>query len=260
MFNIAIIDDNQIVLQSIQNAFQWESMDCTICGTAENGIDGLELLQKKRPDIVIIDIMMPGFTGLDVIAQLKETLPDTCFIVITGYNTIDSARKSIRPGIFDYIVKPIANDDLLSVLKDAIASIQTKRSKAALPDGTAHESETGIEKSISEIRMHISEYAPLIREAITYIDANVFQEISLTKVAASLGISTAYLSNLFKRETGKSFLDYVTMVKLCQAKILLKNPRNKVYEVGQMLGYPDYSYFYQVFKKHMGYAPSSSKP
>lgn len=258
MYSVAIIDDNPIVVESIKKSIDWEALGCEVFGTAENGIDALRLLTETKPGIVIIDIMMPGFTGFDVIGMLKETLPDTYYIVITGFSSIESARKSIRLGVFDYIVKPIANDDLMAVIRDCIADMEAKRDGARAASA-ADEKEEGIEREVLRIKARMPEYVPLIRKTLSYIDENVFQDLTLTTVASAMLISPGYLSNLFKKETGKSFLDYVTITKLCQAKILLRNPRNKVYEVGMMLGYSDYSYFYQVYKKYLGYAPGNER-
>ena len=63
---------------------------------------------------------------------------------------------------------------------------------------------------------------------------------------------------MFQKETGAGF-SYVTMLKMENARILLRNPKNRVNEVARMLGYSDYAYFFQVFKKQFGYAPSDIK-
>ena len=256
MYSLAIIDDNSIVLESIEKSVNWTALNCAVCGTAGNGKDGFDMIKAKRPDIVIIDIMMPGMTGLEVIKMLKESLPNTRFIVITGYNNIEYTRRSIRLGIFDYIVKPVSNDELLSVVRDAIDDIENRKIKLS-PEN--EQDENTLDDEISEIKNRAPDFSAFTREVLIYIDENILNDISLKKTAEYMQISPAYLSNIFKKETGKTFVDYITIIKMCKAKAMLKNPRNKVYEVGQMLGFKDYSYFYQVFKKYSGHAPGSEK-
>jgi len=87
----------------------------------------------------------------------------------------------------------------------------------------------------------------------------LYSELSLGVICEELSISTSWFSKLFKREVGIGFLTYLTMVKMNMAKRLLQDPQNKVYEVAEMLGYHDYTYFFQVFKKWFGHSPTETK-
>lgn len=260
MYSVVIIDDNKIVVDSIAKSIDWESLRCSVVDTAGNGIDGIKIISEAHPDIVITDIIMPGFNGLEMIGELKSANPNTKFIVITGYNNYEYARQSIKLGVFDFILKPIDNDDLTKVVLEAIESIKSSSAIGEKTPANIENTDKGSpEYAICEIITKIQNYSPLVREVINYIDVNIYHEISLKSAADAFQVSTSHLSNLFKKETGKSFINYVTLVKLCRAKKLLKNPKNKVYEVGLMLGYTDYAYFYQVFKKVFGVPPSQLK-
>lgn len=259
MYSVIIIDDNKIVVDSITKSIDWNSLDCNVVKTAGNGVDGIKIITEYHPDIVITDIIMPGFNGLEMIGELKSANPNTKFIVITGYNNYEYARQSIKLGVFDFILKPIDNDDLTKVVLEAIDSIESTFADEKVPLEYENADKNSPEYSICEISKRLQGYSPLVREAINYIDSNIYHEISLKSASDAFQISPSHLSNLFKKETGKSFINYVTLVKLCRAKKLLKNPKNKVYEVGLMLGYTDYSYFYQVFKKVFGVPPSQLK-
>lgn len=102
-------------------------------------------------------------------------------------------------------------------------------------------------------------YSAMVSGAIDYVDRNFQKNITLGDICSELLVSTGHFSKCFKRETGAGFAAYVTMVKMENARILLKNPKNRVNEVARMLGYSDYAYFFQVFKKQFGYAPSDIK-
>jgi two-component system response regulator YesN len=96
----------------------------------------------------------------------------------------------------------------------------------------------------------------LVTKAKKYIMDNYSGEISLNEVAAAISISPGYLSTIFRQETGIRFTDYVTEVKICQAKKLLQESVYKIYEISEMLGYQNAYYFSKVFKKVTGMTPS----
>jgi len=95
----------------------------------------------------------------------------------------------------------------------------------------------------------------LIKKAIEYISRNIYNDISLTKTADALYISPNYLSRVFKQEMNETFIEYVTTVKMNEAKKLLKNSNYKIYEIADMLKYKDVNHFTKVFKKVFGVTP-----
>lgn len=114
---------------------------------------------------------------------------------------------------------------------------------------------------IAELLNVVREYLPvqdnkLIKKACEYVLNNVDQEITLTRIADHLDISKNYFCSLFKQETGKNFLEYVTKVKMEWAKMLLRQSNYKTYKVSEMLGYREASYFSRLFRKHTGSSPA----
>lgn len=96
----------------------------------------------------------------------------------------------------------------------------------------------------------------LINKAKTYIQENIYRDISQEETANQLFICSSYLSRLFKKQTGESFIQYVTRVKMERAVELLKDPKYKTYQVSQMLGYKTTRYFSRLFRTQMGMNPS----
>ena len=96
----------------------------------------------------------------------------------------------------------------------------------------------------------------LIAKAKKYILDHYMERVSLEQVASAINISPGYLSTIFRQSTGTRFTDYVTGVKIDQAKRLLRETDYKVYEVSEMLGYQNAYYFSKVFKKIVGMTPS----
>ena len=102
-------------------------------------------------------------------------------------------------------------------------------------------------------------YSTLVKNVIIYIDADLSADISLKKMAEINGVSTTYLSTVFKKETGKSFVDYVNSKRIDTAKHLLKTTRLQVQTVAQHCGFMDVQYFSKVFKKYTGKTPREYK-
>ncbi|NSW90700.1 MAG: response regulator [Firmicutes bacterium] len=96
----------------------------------------------------------------------------------------------------------------------------------------------------------------LVKLAIEYISKNIYNDITLMKVADYLMIHPNYLSKIFKQETGEPFVEYVIKVKMSEAKLLLRNSNNKVYEIANMLSYKDVGHFARTFKKFFGVSPT----
>ena len=128
MYSVVIIDDNKIAVEAISKSTDWEKCGCRVAGTAYDGIAGLELIHDAAPDIVIIDIQMPGFNGLDVIKKIKGARKDVQFIIISGYSQFEYAQQSLNLGAFAYLLKPIDTDKLIHLLKEAVLKIQKVRS------------------------------------------------------------------------------------------------------------------------------------
>ncbi|THF82155.1 response regulator [Cohnella fermenti] len=103
------------------------------------------------------------------------------------------------------------------------------------------------------------EYSLVVKKAIDYINVNFAEPIALTTLAEQFGLSPGYLSRLIRAETGINFVDLVVKARIEAAKRLLREPRHKVNEVGEMVGYKEYAYFYQVFKKVEGISPKEYK-
>lgn len=125
MYKLVVIDDEYIVVEGIKAIIQREQMNCEVVGFAYNGVDGLDVIREKQPDIVITDIRIPGLDGLSLVEAAKEFLPDTAFIVISGYTEFEYARRAIRLGVKSYIDKPIT----IEKVAEAIGAIDKEYKK-----------------------------------------------------------------------------------------------------------------------------------
>ena len=107
MCRVIIADDEPKVLLLIKNLIQWEELGLELVATANDGISALEMIEELHPDIVITDIRMPGYDGIELIEKAKALDPRIDFIIISGYRHFNYAQKAIRFGVEDYLLKPL---------------------------------------------------------------------------------------------------------------------------------------------------------
>lgn len=114
---ILVVDDEEIVRQSL---LAWFKEDGYEVDTAENADAALRLFEKNKYSLILLDIKMPGMSGMDLLVKLKEYDPDAIIILITAYASVSSAVKALKSGAYDYITKPIDPDELSHIVEKAL--------------------------------------------------------------------------------------------------------------------------------------------
>ncbi|MGG3454684.1 response regulator [Paenibacillus rhizolycopersici] len=123
MWKIAIVDDERQVLQGMKRAIPWEQLGAEWVGEALNGADGLDVVRRTEPDIVITDIYMPAMNGIDMIEQLRKDGYDGKVIIFSGYSDFEHARQALRFNVSDYVSKPISVPTLKTILTKVIGEL-----------------------------------------------------------------------------------------------------------------------------------------
>jgi signal transduction histidine kinase len=114
---ILLIDDEEIVLDSCIAILHGEGYELT---TASDGTRGLALLQEIRPDIVVVDLKMPGLSGFDVLERIREADPTMVTLVMTGYATVESAVEAMKRGAYDFLPKPFTPDEFRLIVRRSV--------------------------------------------------------------------------------------------------------------------------------------------
>lgn len=128
-YRVLLIDDNQLALESMEKTIPWAEHDLELVGCASNGIQGCQMIRSLRPDILISDIQMPEMDGLTMLEQMKNELANSRVIFITAYDKIEYAARAIRLSAFDFLMKPVKNEDLIQSLDRAVQSMDRENSK-----------------------------------------------------------------------------------------------------------------------------------
>ncbi len=129
LYKVLLVDDEKIIIDSISKLIDWEEYNLKLIGTAQNGLEAYELINVHHPHIVITDIKMPGMSGLDLVKKVRGELPDTIFVILSGYDEFDFASKAIEYGVKHYLLKPCDEDEIVPVLIKIIKEIKNKEEK-----------------------------------------------------------------------------------------------------------------------------------
>lgn len=127
MYKAIIVDDEVKICQLIRCLGKWETFQIEIIECCQDGETALECIFRERPDIVLTDIRMPIYDGLEIIQNVRKEGLETAFIVISGYKQFEYARQALQYGVVDFLVKPINENDLNIALEKAITSINDVR-------------------------------------------------------------------------------------------------------------------------------------
>lgn len=277
MIKVLVVDDERFVRMGIVGETDWDSLGCEVVGEAENGLDALELVHEKNPDLMICDIRMPKMNGLEMLKKLREEGNPVQVIFLTAYSEFSYAREALKLYAFDYLLKPFEDGELEDAILRAKERIETEREERRntvlsrsvpdkAPEKDAHTDvlegdASGNDATVVRLRLPFDENTAgltgYVRDAVLYAAAHYGEStINVAKIAGAVGISEGHLSHCFKKETGYTVMGWLTRYRMKKAVELLADHRNKVYEVAEKVGYKDIAYFSNTFKKIAGVAPS----
>lgn len=240
MYSVMIVDDEPLMRKYLRENLSRIAPMWAVCGEAEDGMQAVELLQTRRFDLVLTDIRMPEMDGLELANYIYQTLPDVRVAIISGFDEFDYARRALRCGVVDYLLKPLSDKSIVDTLETVAKNIET----VPPPKPVTSQSE-----SIST--------GTLPERACAYIKAHYSEPISLALVADLLSVTPSYLSDLFHKSVGESYSKYVMRIRMEEAiRILCANPREKIYDLAQKAGFISPKHFHSVFKKFYGVTPS----
>jgi len=117
MAEILIVDDEVSIGDALQQVFEYENHKVRV---ARNGPDALAMVEAHRPDVIFLDVKMPGMDGLEVLDRVRSDDPLALVIMISGHGTIDTAVEATRKGAYDFLEKPLDTDRLLVTLRNAL--------------------------------------------------------------------------------------------------------------------------------------------
>jgi YesN/AraC family two-component response regulator len=230
-FNILLVDDDK----EFREEFRDFLCDYNVL-EASDGKEALVLLsQPNEIDLVILDVVMPGPSGTEILKRIKEMYPDMGVIILTGYGTKGTVIDALKGKADDYMEKPID----IHKTRDIIDRLIQER----MPTGEAPPG--GQDAKIAKV-MH-------------FIDRNYDKRLSLKEAAGLVALSPKYFSRIFKVKTGIGFSEYRLKVRIKKAAELLESTDYTIDEISFRVGYENAESFTRLFKKVRGCSPTQHR-
>jgi len=238
MYQLLIVDDEPKIRKGIISCYPWEQMGYHIIGEANDGYEALDLIHTQHVDVVLTDVKMDNYSGLDLCSALYAEKNSVIVVILSGYDEFTYAQKAMQYGVKRYLLKPTNYNEVIETfleIKNFLDDLQHT-----------------ISKSPNE---HVGKYSQIILDVQEYIHKD-YNNASLNGAADYVGLSSFYLSRLFKQESGMNFSDYLLQERMKEANRLLADYKNKIYEISSYLGYDCPRSFTRVFTKYYGKTPN----
>lgn len=124
-YSMIVVDDEQKARKMILSAVDWQKLNVEVCLEAEDGFSALKILQEKSPDIMILDIKMPGMSGMELLGEMRKRGLKCKIIVSSGYSDFEAARAFLKSGMVrGYLLKPADADQLTEMIADCVDKLE----------------------------------------------------------------------------------------------------------------------------------------
>lgn len=242
MYKVVIADDEAFIRERVKNNMPWAELGFEVAGCAADGQSAMQMVRDCRPDAVLTDILMPNRNGLDLAGQLRTEFPHIRVALMSAYDDFQYAKEAIRFGVKGYLLKPVMRDELVDLFGDIAKDLNL---------------EAGRRDSIGIAAKPGAEGNAYVAHAVKYIAENFAERIKLEDISDELHVNPNYFSTLFRKETGRTFIDYLNEVRINESKKLLLHTRYKVFEISLRVGYGNFSYYNKMFKRLIGVTPQT---
>ena len=254
MSKILVIEDETCTRHIFRDCLEAEGFQTL---GAKDGLVGIQQARQYLPNLVLCDIVMPKLNGYEVLSQLRQvaTTATIPFIFITAKTEKADRRHGMSLGADDYLTKPSTVEELLEVVSaqlDKHARLQefynfSDRFPKALVASKV------LDCQANRLFPSIEEFS----EVFEFIEANYNKGITLCDVAKAVGYSPAYLTNIVKRETGRTVNRWIIVRRMAQALFLLGSTKQSIEEIATTVGYQNTCHFFRQFRQYQGTTPQT---
>jgi YesN/AraC family two-component response regulator len=237
--NILLVDDERWVRTALKWTINKLNLPLHVVHECENGLEALDWIKQNDADLVLTDIRMPIMDGLSLVKELSHLKKKQDVIVISVHDEFQFVQQAMRAGVTDYLLKPVEETELRGCLEkwlDKQSEEETKRKTAKIGDENLPSS--------------------TIERVLQYLEKAPLDQITLKDAAECVHMNPSYLSQLFKQQLNKKFVDYITELRIEESKRLLLNTSLRMSEIAERVGYSDLAYFSNNFKRITGCSPS----
>ena len=242
MLKILIADDEVIERLVLEKKLKKYYKEEHLILVAQNGRQVLEIYEREHPQILILDIEMPGINGLQAAQEIRKKDKACSIIFLTAFDEFSYAKAAISVHALDYLLKPCDERELINAVDESIRLALPESSQTRLKASEQTQNASSLKKSSGqELPKEQQEGDEQQEEFRTFITQHYMED---------------YFCKLFKQYFGHSFVSYLTEYRMRRAEDLISTSSLSIKEIGIAVGYPDPNYFTKVFRRVRGVSPS----
>jgi YesN/AraC family two-component response regulator len=218
---------------------------------AQTGAAALDQIRRRRPDLVLLDYVLPDVPGLAVLRTAKKLFPSIPVILMTGHGSESISVEAFRSGARDYFKKPFSLLDLLGRI-GVLLEVRTAQAKRRPPLPLGAKADLGRDAPQAAPDPRIVN----LQRALAFIEAHFDSDLMLDQVAREAGMSKFHFCRAFKQFRGQGFREYLAQFRIARAMELLRDRSRSVTEVCYDVGFNDLTHFARTFRRLTGHSPS----
>ena len=249
MYTLLIVDDEPNILEGIKRLLDWKSLGVGRIETARSSLEVMSNILDWRPDICLMDVCIGNDKGYEVINCLNNLGVRSNYVMMSGYDEFSYACEAIRCGALDYLLKPVEKKKLLEVVRKIIV----EKLHGTIPE------EDEKKNCDPVLDMDYDAMSPLIHKIVMMVRVEYGGHISLKSIADKFRMNSTYLGQIFIKETGMKFSEYLMCYRLYVARERILNSDEKIAVIAADVGYSNMKYFYQHFHGYYHTTPSDMR-
>ena len=243
-----IVDDEPTILEGICRMLDWKQLGFERIKTARSCFEVISHAVDWKPDICLVDVRIGNEVGYELINSLNGMGIHSNYIMMGGYDDFQYAGEALRCGALDYLLKPLEKDQLQKRIEQVIV----EKLHGTLRRDAKKEGDPVLDRPYEEL-------SPLIRKIVMMVGMEYGQHISLKSFSARFRMNATYLGQIFIKETGMKFSEYLMAYRMYVAKGQIVNTDEKISAIAADVGYSNMNYFYQHFHGFYGITPSEMR-
>lgn len=246
--NLLLVDDDHIIIKGITNILKKIQLEKLNIYTARNAIDALDIAKYNSIDLVVTDIDMPVMNGLELIEEIQNRRNCKRYIILSGYDKFEFARKAIQYKVIDYLLKPIDKAAFTALIQSTYNDLyETKESASRIDD-----------LPIYSYDILLQDLPENLQSIMIYLQENCLRVISLEELGQQFHLNPNYICYLFQTYIHTTFLHYLECLRLQKSVLLLIDQEElSVERVAALSGFLSERQFYKVFKKNLLMTPGA---
>lgn len=230
--NILLVDDEVMTIEILKKALDWKAFGFANVFFAYNAEEARKILSEHRVEIMVCDIEMPKESGLDLIGWVQDVYPETVCIILTAFPDFNYARSAISLGVYRFLLKPVAFEELEETVRLAIDKVEQEKFWEREKKSSAKE-----------------EDLTMVQKVKKYLEDHYNEVITRKNIESLVHMNQDYVNREFKRLEGYTLMQYIQYYRMLMAKKLLQETDLSMTEIGLEIGYDSSSYFAKIFKR-----------